>query len=235
MDSLLGNFGHLVESAPWLAFAAAFVGGLLTASNPCVLISIPLVLAYVGGSQEATTVRRSLLYALSMVAGLAVTFTALGLAAAILGRFFGVQGRFWPYVIAGVCLFMGLHLLDWLPWKSGFSLPFTPSSRGALGAFLLGLLFGVISTPCAVPILAVLLTFIAREGSLLYGGSLLLAYAVGHCMLVLLAGVSMGAVKGLLESRRWAAANLWLRRGAGVLILLLGLYVALVPLLSRGG
>ena len=234
MESFLAQFGGLIEGAPLLAFAAAFLGGLLTASNPCVLVSIPLVLAYVGGSEEATTLRRSLVYAFSMVAGLAVTFTALGLAAAVLGRLFGVQGRFWPFVIAGVCIAMGLHMLGWLPLKAGFGLPLRPRGRGALGAFVLGLLFGVISTPCAVPILAVLLTFIAQKGSVVYGGALLLAYAMGHCMLVLLAGVSMGAVKVLLESRRWAAANLWLRRGAGLMILLLGLYVALRPLLSAG-
>ncbi len=231
MDGVLAQFGSLIETAPLLAFGAAFLGGLLTASNPCVLVSIPLVLAYVGGSEGAASLRRSVLYALCMVAGLALTFTALGLAAALMGRLFGVQGRFWPYLIGGVCLVMGLHMLGWLPLRMGFSLPFRPQSRGALGAFLLGILFGVISTPCAVPILAVLLAFIAAKGSVLYGGSLLLAYALGHCMLVLLAGVSMGAVKGLLDSRRWASANLWLRRCAGALILVLGLYVIGAPLL----
>lgn len=231
MDALLGDFGRLVESAPWLAFAAAFAGGLLTASNPCVLVSIPLVMSYVAGNAQAVTWKRSFLYSASMVLGLSVMFTVLGLLSGLLGRFFGVQGRWWPWVIGGVCLVMGLHLLDWLPWKPGFSLPFTPASRGALGAFVLGLLFGVISTPCAVPILAVLLAFIAAKGSVLYGGGLLLTYALGHCTLVLLCGVSAGAVKALLANSRWAFANLWLRRGAGALILFLGLYVIGSPLL----
>ncbi len=232
MEGLLSQFGSLIETAPLLAFGATFLGGLLTASNPCVLVSIPLVLAYVGGSEQATSLRRSMLYALSMVAGLALTFTALGLAAALMGRLFGVQGRFWPYLIGGICLVMGLHMLGWLPLRLGFALPLRPRSRGALGAFLLGILFGVISTPCAVPILAVLLAFIAAKGSVLYGGGLLLAYALGHSMLVLLAGVSMGAVKELVASRRWAGVNLWLRRGAGALILALGLYVIGAPLMG---
>jgi cytochrome c biogenesis protein CcdA len=231
MEELLGGFASLIGTSPLLAFGAAFLGGLLTATNPCVLVSIPLILAYVAGDREATSLRRSLLYALSMVAGLAVTFTALGLAAALLGRLFGVQGRFWPYLVGGVCVAMGLHMMGWLPFRSGFSLPLRPRSRGALGAFLLGLLFGVISTPCAVPVLAVLLAFIAAEGSVLYGGALLLTYALGHCMLVLLAGFSMGAVRTVVESRRWAGASLWLRRGAGALIVLLGLYVIGAPLL----
>jgi cytochrome c biogenesis protein CcdA len=232
MQQLLSQFGSLIETAPLLAFGAAFLGGLLTATNPCVLVSIPLVLAYVGGSEQVTSLRRSLLYALSMVAGLALTFTALGLAAALLGRLFGLQGRFWPYLIGGICLVMGLHMLGWIPLRIGFSMPFRPQSKGALGAFFLGILFGLISTPCAVPVLAVLLAFIAAKGSVLYGGALLLTYALGHCMLVLLAGLSMGAVRGLLSSRRWASANLWLRRGAGALILALGLYVMGAPLIG---
>jgi len=234
MEPAFGDFGGLVEGAPWLAFAAAFVGGLLTASNPCVLISIPLVMSYVAGNAQAVTWKRSLLYSACMVLGLSVTFTVLGLLSGLLGRFFGVQGRWWPWVIGAVCLVMGLHLLDWLPWKLGFALPFTPASRGALGAFLLGLLFGVISTPCAVPILAVLLAFIAAKGSVLYGGALLLAYALGHCMLVLLCGFSAGAVKAILGSSRWASANLWLRRGAGVAVILVGAYVVLAPILHWG-
>lgn len=235
MEGILANFGHWIEASPWLAFAGAFLGGLLTASNPCVLVSIPLVLSFVAGNQEAISWKRSLWYSFCMVLGLSATFLVLGLAAALMGRFFGVQGRFWPYIIGAICLLMGLHMLGWLPVRLGFTLPFTPSTRGALGAFSLGLLFGVISTPCAVPVLAVLLSFIAQKGSVLYGGGLLLTYALGHCMLVLLGGVSMGAMKGLLNNKGWAQANLWLRRGAGVLIILVGAYVVAAPLLRIGG
>jgi len=229
MEQALTNFGQWIQGAPWLAFVGAYAGGLLTASNPCVLVSIPLVLSFVGGREEKLTLRKSLIYSVCMVAGLAVTFVALGLVAAVFGRFFGVQSRFWPYAIAAVCLLMGLHMLGWLPLRTGLSMPFTPSTRGALGAFILGLLFGVISTPCAVPILAVLLTFIAQKGSLLYGGALLLTYALGHSSLVIVGGVSMGAVKGLVQNKGWQRTNLWLRRGAGALIILLGIYVAAAP------
>jgi len=232
MEQAFPHFQQWIQSSPWLAFAAAYAGGLLTASNPCVLVSIPLILSFLGGREEKLTWKKSLLYSVSMVAGLSVTFVTLGLIAALFGRFFGVQGRFWPYVIAGVCLVMGLHMLGWLPLKLGFSLPFKPSIRGTLGAFILGLLFGVVSTPCAVPILAVLLTFIASEGSALYGGMLLLTYALGHCSLILLCGISMGTVKGLIQNSGWQKTNLWLRRGAGALMVLLGLYVALAPHLS---
>jgi cytochrome c-type biogenesis protein len=100
-----------------------------------------------------------------------------------------------------------------------------PRIRGALGALLLGLLFGVVSTPCAAPILLVVLTYLAGSGaSVAYGGLLLLCFALGHSVLVLLAGTSMGVVRKLLESRqatRWLAR---LRRASGGVVVLVGAY-----------
>jgi len=101
------------------------------------------------------------------------------------------------------------------------------SQGGAIGAFLLGLLFGVVSTPCAVPILAVLLTLVASQGNIVYGGLLLLVYSLGHSALILIAGTSMGAAKRLIESRGLRRANLILQRVAGVIIILVGIYFLL--------
>jgi len=95
---------------------------------------------------------------------------------------------------------------------------------GPIGALLLGLLFGVVSTPCAVPILAVLLAYVASKGNIFYGGFLLLIYALGHSALILAAGTSMGAAKKLIESKGLRKANLVLQRIAGVIIILVGLY-----------
>jgi cytochrome c biogenesis protein CcdA len=101
------------------------------------------------------------------------------------------------------------------------------SQGGAIGAFLLGLLFGVVSTPCAVPILAVLLTLVASQGNIVYGGLLLLVYSLGHSALILIAGTFMGAAKRLIESRGLRRANLILQRAAGVIIILVGIYFLL--------
>jgi cytochrome c biogenesis protein CcdA len=89
---------------------------------------------------------------------------------------------------------------------------------------LLGLLFGVVSSPCATPILAVLLVYIASKGNLAYGGLLLFLYALGHCALILIAGTSMGLAKRLLESKGLNTSLAYLRKGSGVLIILIGLF-----------
>ena len=96
--------------------------------------------------------------------------------------------------------------------------------RGISGPSCSGLLFGVVSTPCAVPILAVLLAFVAEKGNVLYGGFLLFVYALGHSALVLVAGTSIGAAKGLLESKGLRTAHVILQKVAGVLIIGIGAY-----------
>ena len=141
-----------------------------------------------------------------------------------MGRMFGNVGRFWKYAVAGVCLVMGLHLVGILKWNLPVPSGIRVKKRGFLGAFLLGLLFGVVSSPCAVPILAVLLAFVAEKGNVLYGGFLLFIYALGHSALVLAAGTSVGAAKSLLESRGLRRAHAVLQKAAGVLIIGVGAY-----------
>ena len=224
MESLFGDISALLQHNPWLAIVAVFLGGVTTALNPCVLAMIPLLMGVVAGNKETTTLKRSLVFSLFFVLGLAITFTVLGLISALMGRMFGNVGHFWKYVVAGVCLLMGLHLLGILKWNIPVPTGIRVKKQGYIGAFLLGLLFGVVSTPCAVPILAVLLAFVAEKGNVLYGGFLLFVYALGHSALVLVAGTSVGAAKGLLESKGLRKAHGILQKVAGVLIIGIGVY-----------
>ena len=224
MESFFGDISALLQHSPWLAIVAVFLGGVTTALNPCVLAMIPLLMGVVAGNKETTTVRRSLVFSLFFVLGLAITFTVLGLVSALMGRMFGNVGQFWKYVVAGVCFLMGLQLLGILKWNLPVPTRIRVNKQGYIGAFLLGLLFGVVSTPCAVPILAVLLAFVAEKGNVLYGGFLLFVYALGHSALVLIAGTSVGAAKGLLESKGLRKAHGVLQKFAGVLIIGIGFY-----------
>jgi cytochrome c biogenesis protein CcdA len=224
MESILGDINVIIQSSPWLAPLAVLLGGALTASNPCVLAMIPLMMAFVGAYQGTSGARKAFTFSFLFVIGLTITFTLLGFVAALMGQLLGDVGNFWPYLVAAVCFVMGLHLLG--VWNFYLPLPQTwkPKQAGPWGAFLLGLLFGVVSSPCATPILAVLLVYIASKGNLAYGGLLLLLYALGHCTLILIAGTSMGLAKRLLESKGLITSLAYLRKGSGVLIILIGLF-----------
>ena len=225
---LIENAGTYVETNPWLAIAAVFVGGLLTASNPCVLAMIPLMMSFVVGRRDQQTgVLRAFIYSVLFVTGLAITFTALGMIAALAGTLYGDVSGIWNWIVAAVCLVMGLHLMGVLKFTIPMPVKVQPKVRGPVGALLLGLLFGVVSAPCAAPILVVLLTYLAGSGaSIPYGGLLLLVYALGHSVLILVAGTSMGLAQKILESKRMTRATDVLRRAAGVVIILVGAFFA---------
>lgn len=221
---LLTNTEQIIHTNPWLAFIAVFIGGTLTASNPCVIAMIPLTISFVGGYKETKGVKRAFLLSLAFVFGLTVMFTAMGIVAALLGTLFGVTGRLWPIIVAIVCFIMGLHLLGVLRFTIPVPQNFKPKHTGYIGAFLLGLLFGIVSAPCAAPILIVLLTYIAAKGNVVYGTLLLWTYAFGHCLLILIAGTSMGIAKSMLDSKGLTKANLILRKTAGLVIIAVGIY-----------
>jgi len=229
LDSFVANANEYIHTNPWLALVAVFAGGILTASNPCVLAMIPLMMSFVAGRREDKPgVLRAFFFSLVFVLGLSVTFTVLGVIAALAGKMYGDVSGVWNWIVAVVCVVMGLHLMGVLtiPIPSLGS-RLQPKTRGLLGSFILGLLFGVVSAPCAAPILVVLLTYLAGSGSSVpWGGTLLLVYALGHSVLILIAGTSMGAARQLMENKRATRVLEILRRGAGATIVLVGVYFA---------
>ncbi len=229
LDTFVADANQYIHTNPWLALVAVFVGGILTASNPCVLAMIPLMMSFVAGrKEEKPGVLRAFSFSLVFILGLAVTFTVLGMIAALAGKMYGDVSGVWSWVVAAVCVVMGLHLMGLLavpiPSLGG---ALQPKTRGLLGSFLLGLLFGVVSAPCAAPILVVLLTYLAGSGSsVAWGGTLLLVYALGHSVLIVVAGTSMGAARQLIENKHATRLLAFLRQGAGAAIVLVGGYFA---------
>jgi len=228
ISDFVSQAGDYVQTNPWLALGAVFVGGVLTAASPCVLAMIPLMMGYVAGAEtESRGLRRSVTFSLLFILGLSVTFMTLGMTAALAGQLYGDVSAVWSWVVVVVCLAMGLHLMGLVHVPIPNVVRRQPRLRGALGALVLGLLFGFVSAPCAAPILVVILTYLAgADASMAWGGVLLLAYGLGHSVLILVAGTSVGAAQALIASRGFTRTTEWLRRGAGVVILLVGGFFA---------
>ena len=233
LAELIANAGTLIHDQPWLALVAVFLGGLASAAAPCVLTLIPLMMSWVGGRKEQSLgTLRALGYSMIFVAGLGISFVTMGLLAALAGRMYGEVPAAFTWVVAAVCVVMGLQLMGVLRFEIPMLMSAPPRLRGVVGALVLGLLFGLVSAPCAAPMLVVLLTYLAGSGaSLVYGCALMLAYALGHSVLIIVAGTSMGAARAMVESRKWARASAWMKRGSGLAIVLVGLWFALGQLL----
>jgi cytochrome c biogenesis protein CcdA len=224
LTNLLASAEKLITSQPLLAVPVVFLGGLVTALNPCVLASIPLAIGFVGGYAKGHSKGYALLLALFLFIGIAAAFTALGMVASLAGTLFGTTSKFWPILIILVCLVMGGQILLFPNFELPMPRGITPKAGGVVGAFLLGALTGVIATPCAMPVLAVILSYVASKGNVLYGGLLLFTYALGHSVLVLVAGSSMGIAEAMVNSKGLKKASTILKKASGVLLLLVAAY-----------
>ena len=224
MDGLLDSIANIVENDPWLAFPACFLGGLVSSASPCVLAMIPLVIGFVGGYAEGSQ-RKAVQYSLAFTLGLTITFTILGVIAGAFGRLFGDVGGFWKYVLPPVAIILGLNLVGVFKLNIGISERFLPKRRALLGAFLMGLFFGIIASPCATPVLGVILTMGAVQDNIAYSGALLLAYALGHWVLILGAGISVGFAQRVLESKGISRFSDYSRKAAGVVLMGGGTYL----------
>jgi len=207
----------VAEAPAYQQLGIVFLGGLLTSANPCVLVAAPLVVGFTGGKGER---HHPMLLSGIFVLGLAVAFTILGLVAALTGSLLGDIGWGWKALLGLVLLAIGLHLLGL------YAIP-TPTpghmqrfqGAGLLGAFALGGLTGTLSAPCATPALAAVLTIVALQKQILWGGVLLFIYALGHVFLLFLAGASSGWASRYTQSSFSKAMGLWLPRMMGTLLI----------------
>lgn len=214
----------LLQPTSILGYLLVFFGGLVTSIGPCNVAMIPLIIGYIGGSHELPR-RQAFNISLVFAVGLAVTFMLLGVIAALLGGLLGGGTRIWYYLVAGVCFIIGLQMLGVLhlslpTWFGG--LRDKVKAKGLFGAFLLGLVSGLVASQCATPVLAAILTYVlAQKASLVYGAVLLFIYSLGRGVPIVLAGTFTGVLKNLAAARKWVELA---EKASGVILLLVGLY-----------
>lgn len=199
------------------------MGGVLTSLGPCNLATIPLIVGFVGGSHDLSR-RRAFTLSFAFAVGLAITFMLLGIAAALVGAWLGSASRWWYYLVAAMCFVIGLQMLGIFH----FDLPIVFGGlrerigpKGVLGALAFGLVSGLVSSQCATPVLAAILTYVMLNGALVYGATLLFVYALGRGVPVVLAGTFTGALKGLQAMGRWSPM---IEKASGVIVLAVGFY-----------
>ena len=209
IDHLLSGLSDHLQGASPLAYAVAYLAGVVVSFTPCTSPVIPITVAYIGATGGASR-SRGFVLSVAYVAGLALTYTALGGVAALTGRIFGqIQTNPWTYIfVANVCIFMGLSLLGALELPvavPSFVARLRPRGpgKGLGGSFLVGAAAGLVMGPCTVPVFAVLLAYVAKSQNPLYGMSLLFVFAFGMGSLLLLLGTFAGLLAHLPKSGEW--------------------------------
>lgn len=224
MTELLTGLSELIQKSGWLAPVLALAAGILTSFMPCSLSSIPLVIGFVGGTGQRDT-KKALYLSLTFALGSAVTFTVLGIVAATAGQLLGSGGKWWFLVLGVLMVLMALQTWGIFEIIPSSYLLSKNTKRGFAGAFLAGVLGGVFSSPCSTPVLIALLTIVAGKGSIFWGGLLLLFYSIGHAVLAVIAGTSVGFVGKLTGDARYGKLSTILNIIMGSIILLIGFYL----------
>jgi cytochrome c-type biogenesis protein len=227
MEQLFTTLTNAVAGSPGVALGAAFVWGVLSVVlSPCHLASIPLIVGFISDQGQLST-RRAFWTAMAFAVGILITITAIGVITAAAGRILGDVGAWANYLVSGVLFVLGLHLLGVIPMPWSGPGQVNVKRRGLLAAFIVGLVFGVALGPCVfayvAPILAVAFKLAASRFA--YGASLLLAYGVGYCAVIVLAGTFTEMVQRFLNWNEQSKGVAVLKAICGGLVILGGIYL----------
>jgi thiol:disulfide interchange protein DsbD len=210
-----------------LALASMFGAGLATSLTPCVYPMIPITVGILGGA-GAGEGRRTRLVANTAcyVLGLALVYATLGMVAGLTGSIFGaISSSPWAYLLTGnLLLLAGLAMLEVIPvripgWLAAWA--GSVGGRSYSGVLLMGAVSGLVAAPCGAPAFAAALTWVAGEGSPVWGFLYLFVFSLGMTALLVAVGLVSGLSTALPRAGRW---TLWIKRAAGAILLLTAEY-----------
>lgn len=221
-------FLGLLESHGILVFAGAFSIGALTSLAPCSIISVPLLVGSALGMSSHLSPRERVqftyLFSFLFAFGVAVSFSLLAYMVAKMGLFFSIA-PLEAYIAAGILsMLIGLYSLGFLPdiidkgrWMKQLI------QWRFVGIFLIGMMFGLVSTPCAsAPLVAII--SVAANAPQWYAYALVLVFALGHSLLLLLAGVSIGFTQSIASNAKIALLTAWMTRLFALALIAIGIY-----------
>lgn len=226
LNSGQGNFAQLIEEQGFaITFLAIFVLGLALNLTPCVYPMIPVTLGYFSRQSDGKTSRLFGL-ALTYLVGIAVTYSVLGVVAALTGQMFGVLLQS-PFVLVGIALVMvtlalslfGVYELqapNFIRQKIARG-----SGSGALGALGMGLVVGIVAAPCVGPVTIGLLTYVGSTGNPWLGFWMFFALSLGLGSPYVALGTFSGGLNKLPRSGVWM---LWIEKLFGCALIGVAFY-----------
>jgi len=225
------DISPLSQGSPIWKILAVFVSGIALSLTPCVYPMIPITISFFGG-RSGWSRRRLVLHGLSYVAGLSVTNSALGAAAAFTGGMMGsvLQNPFVLAVIAGIMVFLATSLFGFweLRLPSGIGRIISKPHTGYFGSLFMGLTLGVVAAPCIGPFILGLLTWVASSGSIGVGFFTFFILSMGLALPLLCLAIFSAKLEKLPRSGEWMV---WVRKLMGWVLIGMAAYFVR-PLLS---
>jgi cytochrome c-type biogenesis protein len=227
LETLFTWVTQLLYGHPLVGLFGAFIWGILSILlSPCHLAGIPLIVGFVS-QQETLTTRKALRISLAFALGILATIGLIGVITSLLGRMLGDIGRWSNYLVAGIFVLVGLHLLGVLKFDLPGATNAKASGKGAWAGFLLGLVFGLALGPCTFAYMAPILAIVLAKSStsLIYGVPLLLAYGIGHCAVIVFAGTFTRVIENYLRWNENSRALGVVKKTCGILLIVAAAYM----------
>ena len=224
----------MLSSSPGIAITGSFLWGVASILlSPCHLASIPLIVGYIDAQGNMKTSRAALIATL-FSAGILITIAVIGVITGLAGRMMGDIGQYGNIFVAVLMIVIGLYLMGVIPLPfldNGINQP-GMKKKGLFAAFLLGLFFGLALGPCTFAYMAPMLgvAFTVASSNLLYAVALVGAYAVGHCLVIIIAGTFTEVVQHMLKWNEESKGAAYLKKACGVLVVIAGIYMLVTVL-----
>ena len=201
MENLLIEY---VQNYGLFAIFASFGIGVLTALAPCSLLTLPLLIGSAVTLSSNLDDREKKIfifkYSFLFVLGLVISFSILMLIVAKVGMMLAVA-PFWAYALAAIATFTVVtYSLGFIGSVNKQNIANRFIKYKLYGAIIIGFVFGLVSSPCASAPLVAIIT-VAEQAGWLYSYLLVLAFALGHALFLLLAGISMGFTQSIVSNR----------------------------------
>ena len=220
MESIFAELKTALEAGTIIsslgALLLAYFGGILSSFTPCVYPMIPITVGFIGSATERS-VKAGWILSSFYVLGMAVVYACLGILAGLSGKIFGTFTNTpgWYIGLGVVMSVSALWMLDVIKFDINVFISRLLHSRSKtkkvtdtnestiLGAFVLGVTSGFIASPCTTPILTTILSYIATEKSVVFGGLLMFFFALGLGTILVAIGTFTGAMKLMPKSGKW--------------------------------
>ncbi len=233
MDQILLMINKWMLTGTALAALGCFLWGMVSvALSPCHMASIPLIVSYVAGQDKALNARQAACFAGMFTIGLFITIAGVGIACSLLGRMLGEIGPYWTILVGAILIWVSLDMMGVPGCSLSGSLMGKIRIKGLLGAFILGLAYGVLSGSCTFGFIAPILAIITIQQKIITGAVYIVLFSIGHCIPIAVAGSSTAKVRKLLENSSFHEGSRWFRKCAGAVIGILGLYFVLRPFIG---
>jgi thiol:disulfide interchange protein DsbD len=207
-------------------YVIAFLAGVVVSFSPCIYPLIPVTAGFIG-VRSVGSKRKGFLLSFVYVSGIAITYAALGVVASFTGVLFGSISSH-PFILLGmgiIVILLGISMFDIFQIKVPQLVHLPALKKGDyISTFVLGLASGLIIGPCVTPVLGTILIYLATKQNVFYGVTLLMVFAYGMGVFLILVGIFSGMMASLPKTGKWMII---VKRVSGITLMGIGIYFIL--------